>query len=93
MQDFDGIDNITEIVKAIQITVDLKEYTPNDAELDSNTKKVTLRAKQVLLLDVGWKQICDGFDSMVQWDEVKAKFVRKKNLLKITCPLRTSSTQ
>merc|ERR1712154_309107 len=79
----EAVDSVT--MSGIQIAIDLTtRYTPNDVTLDTNSQCVRLTTGTEVLFEMDWK--CSG--QKIEWEEVKAKYVRKKHLLKITCPLQ-----
>merc|ERR1711879_411154 len=75
-----------DTVKGIQIAIDLtREYPLNDVELDSNENGLYLKSRgMVTIFKLEWRKIGDSFRNNVQWEEVEAKYMKKKNALKIT---------
>ena len=77
-------------LKGVQVCVDLKgQFTLSEVDLDANVRGLMLKTEQRVLLRVEWSELGRALAKMMDWQSVSAKFVKRKDLLKITCPFKS----
>jgi len=81
-------ESILKQVKAVQINIDLtKRFKLNQLDLDNDKNGIHLKFGHKILFHLEWNMIHHQMAKIVDGDNVIAKFIKKKCLLKITCPL------